>query len=95
MSKKDVPLVELARPEWVFDDCPEDEVLDCWRYEFAREVDWLRAAVERRRGPITTRYGATVQVDTLTSFARGTFYTFLLMGDIPTKVRKTPRNCRH
>jgi len=75
----------LPEREWNFADCPPDEIYDCWLYEFAREVGWLKAAVARRKGPITTKYGATVQVDTLPGLARETFYTFLLMPQWPEK----------
>jgi hypothetical protein len=74
---------EIDRLEWCFKDCPNDELLDCWQYEFSREVDWLKSAVARRRGPITTKYDAKVHVDTLSEFAQGAFCSFLLMPQWP------------
>src|SRR5258707_853558 len=28
--------------------CPDEELFDCWRYEFAREVDWLTEFVAKQ-----------------------------------------------
>jgi hypothetical protein len=76
--------IDLPEREWNFADCPKDETEQCWLYEFSREIDWLKAAVAKRRAPITTKSGATVQIDTLTRFARETLYGFLLMPQWPT-----------
>jgi hypothetical protein len=77
--------INLPEREWNFADCPPDEIYDCWLYEFAREIDWLRNIVELRRMPITLGNGKQVQVDTLTAFARNTFYSFLLRPDWPAR----------
>jgi hypothetical protein len=83
-SPKEHP-IDLRETEWNFEHCPKKEIEQCWLYEFSREVDWLKAAVAKRRGPFTTKYGATVRVDSLTSFARDTLYAFLLMPQWPNE----------
>jgi hypothetical protein len=75
--------IDLPEPEWNFERCPKEEIEQCWLYEFSREVDWLKAAVAKRRAPITTKFGATARIDTLTRFARHTLYAFLLMPQWP------------
>jgi hypothetical protein len=77
--------ISLPELEWNFADCPPDEIYDCWLYEFAREIGWLKGIVELRRKPTTLRNGQEVQVDTLTPFARETFYSFLLRPDWPAQ----------
>jgi hypothetical protein len=77
--------IDIPEREWNFADCPKDEIEQCWLYEFSREIDWLKAAVAKRRAPITTKCGAKVQVDTLTRFARETLYAFLLMPQWPAQ----------
>jgi hypothetical protein len=72
MPKKDVPLVRLERREWFFEDCPDEEILGCWRYQFAREVDWLRAAIDKRGAANRKTIGD------------GT-YSFLIMPQWPSK----------
>jgi hypothetical protein len=69
---------DLPEREWNFEDCPKDELWDCWHYEFAREIGWLKDIVERRRGPITSKHGYKTHIDTLSSFALKTRYSFLL-----------------
>ena len=76
---------EIDRLEWCFEGCPDDELRDCWLYEFAREIWWLKEIVERRRKPVTLRNGQQSQIDTLTHFARKTHYSFLLRPDWPTQ----------
>jgi hypothetical protein len=76
---------DLPEREWNFEDCPKDEILDCWHYEFAREIGWLKDIVERRRGPITLKTGHQTSIDTLTHFARQTWYSFLLRPDWPAQ----------
>ncbi len=45
---KPVP-VRLDRREWDFSECPESELYDCWLYEFARELDWVRDFAATRK----------------------------------------------
>jgi hypothetical protein len=49
--------VRLDRREWDFSECPESELFDCWCYEFARELDWVRdfAATQKEK---TLEYAA-------------------------------------
>jgi len=42
MPKLEPAPVRLDRLEWDFSECPDSEIYDCWLYEFAREVDWVR-----------------------------------------------------
>lgn len=77
--------IDLPEREWNFAACPKDEVYDCWLYEFAREIAWLKDIVERGRNPVTLRNGRQVQLDTLTRFARRSFYSFLLRPDWPAQ----------
>jgi hypothetical protein len=65
---------EIDRLEWCFDDCPSDELFDCWRYEFARELGWLREFV------------ATQKAKKLEELAHdATFYSFLLFPKWPSE----------
>src|SRR6266481_2532143 len=80
-SRKKVPAkpspvrpVKPEKAEWDFSDCPERELFDCWVYEIAREADSIRDFVHEQRA---------LQVDTLTSTARITSYSFLLFPDWP------------
>jgi hypothetical protein len=45
MPDHQLPEGSLANEEWDFSGCPEDEIFDCWVYEFAREY-------HRRHGKI-------------------------------------------
>jgi hypothetical protein len=81
-SPKEDP-IDLPETEWNFEHCPKNEIEQCWLYEFSREVGWLKAAVAKRRAPITGRDGTKHQVDTLTPFARDTLYAFLLIPQWP------------
>lgn len=42
MPKPEPAPARLDRREWDFSECPASEIYDCWLYEFAREVDWVR-----------------------------------------------------
>jgi hypothetical protein len=85
MRRKQNAPTDLPEREWNFEDCPKDEILDCWHYEFAREIGWLKDIVERRRGPITLKTGHQTHIDTLTPFARSTRYSFLIRPDWPAQ----------
>ena len=37
MPDHQLPEVSLANEEWDFSGCPNEEIFDCWVYEFARE----------------------------------------------------------
>jgi hypothetical protein len=76
---------DLPENEWNFAACPQDEIWDCWHYEFAREVGWLKDIVHRRRGPITLKTGHQTHIDTLTAFAHNTRYSFLIRSDWPAQ----------
>jgi hypothetical protein len=65
-----VPLNEL---EYKFDDCPVEELYDCWSYEFARESEWMRAFVTKQNPK------------TLKELARSTIYSFLAFPQWPTQ----------
>ena len=45
MPDHQLPEVSLVNEEWDFSGCPEDELFDCWVYEFSREY-------HRRHGSI-------------------------------------------
>ena len=64
---------EIDRLEWCFGDCPSDELFDCWIYEFARELGWLREFV------------ATQKAKKLEKLAQATYYSFLLFPQWPAK----------
>lgn len=72
MSKKDSPPVRLETAECLFDDCPDEEVLECWRYEFSREVDWLKSAIGRHRARNAQKNGTIA-------------YSFMVMPQWPSK----------
>lgn len=80
-GKQEKSPVKLDRLEVDFSGCPPDEIYECWEYEFAREIDWLRQIVDRRRSFRTHGH----QVDTLTPFARASWYSFLLRPDWPRR----------
>jgi hypothetical protein len=40
--QKEKHSLPLAKEEWNFSECPNNELRHCWDYEFAREVDWIK-----------------------------------------------------
>jgi len=64
---------EIDRLEWCFKDCPGDELLECWRYEFARELGWIQEFV------------ATQKAKKLEELAQATYCSFLLFPQWPAK----------
>ncbi len=65
---------EIDRLEWCFDNCPSHELFDCCRYEFARELGWLREFVATQK---------TKKLEELAHDA--TFYSFLLFPKWPSE----------
>jgi hypothetical protein len=49
-SQKTHPLQE----EIEFSKCPDSEIEECWRYEYAREVGWLSAEIQKLKPRIRT-----------------------------------------
>ena len=68
---------DLDRLEWWFGDCAADELYDCWRYEFARELPWVRQLVAKQR--------AKQKAKQLEEFAQATGYSFLLFPRWPAQ----------
>jgi hypothetical protein len=65
---------KIDRLEWCFDDCPRDELFDCWLYEFARELGWLREFVAIQKAK---------KLEELAHEAA--FYSFLLFPQWPSE----------
>jgi hypothetical protein len=59
--------------QYKFDACPKDELFDCWCYELARELGWLREFV------------ATQNAKKLEELAQATYYAFLLFHHWPVQ----------
>jgi hypothetical protein len=47
----------LPKEEWDFSTCPNDELFECWFYEFTRQIPAVRAAVLKWRGKSATYEG--------------------------------------
>lgn len=73
MRQRETPTASFNELEYKFNECPEEELHDCWNYEFAREIEWARLFVAQQ------------SLKTLKGLARTTYYSFLVFREWPAK----------